>query len=75
MPEQDIPLIERLETGKRTVLLEAINELLPGLAQSEDGKDLAEQFARQTLEDIQEGNNPDLEPQLRERIQELGIRL
>ena len=75
MPEQDIPLIERLETGKRTVLLEAINEFLPGLAQSEDGKDLAEQFARQTLEDIQEGNNPDLEPQLRERIQELGIRL
>jgi hypothetical protein len=71
MSKQETSPLKRLENRKRAVLLEAIQETLPDLAKSD--KEVARQFAMQTLEEIQEGNNPDLEPNFRKKIQELGI--
>lgn len=70
-PEE--PSVERLEAKKREVLIDAINRVLPMLAQA--NKDSAREFAKKTLEDIQQGNNPDLEPQFRQKIQEIEIEI
>jgi len=69
------PLIikQRLERHKREALIEAIDVTLSGLARQ--AKDLATDFANKTLEEIQQGNNPDLEPALRQKAAELGIEL
>ena len=73
MPKQDLPPIIRLESRKRIALQEAIQKTLPDLAKVD--KEVARQFATQTLEDIRQGNNPDLESEFRKKIQELGINL
>lgn len=73
-PEKDPLMIKQeLECHKREILKTAINVTLPKFA--EQDKDLAIKFANQTLEDIQQGNNPDLEPALRKKAAELGIEL
>jgi hypothetical protein len=73
MSKQDLPPIISLENRKRAALQEAIQETLPDLAKAD--KEVARQFAIKTLEDIRQGNNPDLEPEFRKEIQELGISL
>lgn len=70
-PEE--PSVKRLEAKKREVLIDAIDRVLPTIARA--NKDSAHEFAKKTLEDIQQGNNPDLEPQFRQKIQELGIEI
>ena len=71
--EQYRQLAENLERKKREGLEMAIDEGLPRLAKAD--MDKGTEFARQVLEDIQEGNNPDLEERFRAKIEELGIQL
>jgi len=66
-------ILQRLETLKRQALIDAMERSIPSLAQA--APDLAARLARQTLEDIQKGHNPDLEPTFRARIASLGISL
>lgn len=65
--------VERLEAKKRAVLGWAIDDILPTLAAA--NSDVATSFAAATLDDIKQGNNPDLEPSLRRVVEELGISL
>ncbi|MBU0577777.1 MAG: hypothetical protein KJ597_05900 [Nanoarchaeota archaeon] len=67
------PLHARLESGKRRALEMAMDVTIP-LAVKRDIVG-ATRLAIQTLEDIREGNNPDLEPAFREKMEELGIEL
>jgi hypothetical protein len=64
---------ERLEANKRAVLINAIEDILPELVAA--SSNIGRRFAASTLEEIQQGNNPDLEPSLRRAVEELGINL
>lgn len=63
----------RLEELKRSGLIDAIEDILPLFASQDT--EIATTFARSTLEEIQMGNNPDLEGRFRRKIIELGIDL
>jgi len=69
------PYKKIIEGQKRQISDTAINDILPKL--KEGGADKAEiiRFCRILLEDIQQGNNPDLEGVFRSKIEELGIQL
>ena len=73
MPERHQPSIESLEAKKREAVIREIDEALPTLA-SQD-LELTKISAQKTLEDIRQGNNPDIEEKLRNKAQELGIDL
>lgn len=69
--------VERLEAKKREALVWAIDNILPEFANADKvtSRASARVFAAATLDDIRQGNNPDLEPSLRRKVEELGIEL
>ncbi len=64
--------LQRIKRRKREAIEYCINNVLELF---KDAKDLGTELAKQTLEDIQLGENPDLERVFRVKIKELGIRL
>lgn len=64
---------EGLEAKKREILVWAIDDILPTLAAASTDK--GRTFAVATLDDIKQGHNPDLEPSLMRKVEELGISL
>lgn len=68
-----IAKLERLEATKRLIIKEAIDDTLPSLAVGDIRE--ATMFALSTLDDIRQGHNPQYEPLLRAKAQELGIDL
>jgi len=77
MSEQSIdfkpPTIEDLERRKREILEEVITKTIPELTSKD--KELGRKLAKDTLEDIRFGNNPDLEGKFWEIIKQCGIDL
>lgn len=81
MPERSVEatparideLAENLEKRKRQILEKTMRELVPDMAKQD--KELARNLAEQTLEEIQQGNNKDLEPEFRQIMKENGIEL
>ncbi len=62
-----------LRQSKRAALEHAMNDSIPLLARF--SRESATTLAKQTLEDIQLGHNPDFETIFRQRMLELGIDL
>lgn len=67
------PAVQKVEAQKQTILDVAINDYLPELAVADTR--IAVRFALATLDDIRQGNNPQYEPLLLAKAQELGIDL